>query len=84
MLQSVLNHSGSIAVIGMTAGNTYTNSVFPHILRGVNILGIDSVFTAMKLRQRVWRRLAKDLMPENLHEIKQVITFDELQNNLTK
>ncbi len=79
-----LNHSGSIAVIGMTAGNTYTNSVFPHILRGVNILGIDSVFTAMKLRQRVWRRLAKDLKPENLHEIKQVITFDELPEQLNK
>ncbi len=70
----------------MTAGNTSCLILFllPHILRGVNILGIDSVFTAMKLRQRVWRRLAKDLKPENLHEIKQVITFDELQNNLTK
>ena len=67
----------------MTAGNTY-NFCIPHILRGVNILGIDSIFTAIKLRQRVWRRLAKDLKPENLHEIKQVITFDELQNNLTK
>ncbi len=38
----------------------------------------------MKLRQRVWRRLAKDLMPENLHEIKQVITFDELPEQLNK
>ncbi|MBO1198683.1 acryloyl-CoA reductase [Staphylococcus simiae] len=77
-----LQHSGSIAIIGMTGGNTYTNSVFPHILRGVNILGIDSVFTAMKLRQRVWRRLAKDLKPENLHSIKSVVSFDELPQQL--
>ena len=46
-------------------------------------MGIDSVFTAMKLRQRVWRRLAKDLKPENF-EIKQVITFDELPEQLNK
>ncbi|MDN8785293.1 oxidoreductase, partial [Staphylococcus aureus] len=58
--------------------------VFHHIFRGVNFFGIDSVFTAMKLRLRVWRRLAKDLKTENLHEIKQVITFDELQEQLNK
>lgn len=77
-----LDHNGAMAVIGMTGGNDYASSVFPLILRGVSILGIDSVFTPMKLRQRVWRRLAKDLKSEHLHSIKRVIPFEKLPEAL--
>ncbi len=62
----------------MTGGNNFETTVFPFILRGVSIIGIDSVFTPIKLRKRVWRRLAKDLKPQQLHDIKHVISFDEI------
>ena len=48
----------------MTGGTEFESSVFPFILRGVSIIGIDSVFTPIKLRRRVWRRLARDLKPD--------------------
>ena len=54
----------------MTGGNHFETSVFPFILRGVSVVGLDSVMTPMKLRQRVWRRLATDLKSDKLHEIK--------------
>ena len=73
-----LDNNGSVALIGMTGGNNFETTVFPFILRGVSIIGIDSVFTPIKLRKRVWRRLAKDLKPQQLHDIKHVISFDEI------
>lgn len=73
-----LDNNGSVALIGMTGGNNFETTVFPFILRGASIIGIDSVFTPIKLRKRVWRRLAKDLKPQQLHDIKHAISFDEI------
>ena len=73
-----LDNNGSVALIGMTSGNNFETTVFPFILRGASIIGIDSVFTPIKLRKRVWRRLAKDLKPQQLHDIKHVVSFDEI------
>ncbi|MBL7573653.1 acryloyl-CoA reductase [Staphylococcus saccharolyticus] len=73
-----LDNNGSVALIGMTGGYNFETSVFPFILRGVSIIGIDSVFTPIKLRKRVWRRLAKDLKPDQLHDIKHIISFDNI------
>ena len=73
-----LDNNGSVALIGMTGGNNFETTDFPFILRGASIIGIDSVFTPIKLRKRVWRRLAKDLKPQQLHDIKHVISFDEI------
>jgi NADPH:quinone reductase-like Zn-dependent oxidoreductase len=57
---------GSIALSGLTGGAALTTTVFPFIIRGVNLLGIEAVWTPMPRRQRVWRRLATDLKPRGL------------------
>lgn len=57
---------GSIASIGLTGGNVLNTTVYPFILRGVNLLGINSQTTPMELRQRLWQRIATDLRPANL------------------
>ena len=51
-------YGGSVAACGLTGGNSLSTSVFPFILRGVKLLGIDSVQCPMELRQTLWRRLA--------------------------
>ncbi|AMG62245.1 acryloyl-CoA reductase [Staphylococcus lugdunensis] len=79
-----LDYGGSLALIGLTGGNHFDSTVFPFILRGANILGIDSVFTPMKVRERVWRRLATDLRPDQLHDIKTSIAFKDLPTYLDK
>jgi putative YhdH/YhfP family quinone oxidoreductase len=61
-------YGGSVAVSGLTGGSAVATTVFPFILRGVNLLGIDSVQTPMDVRQRVWGRLATDLKPKGLME----------------
>lgn len=60
LMRSMAVHA-SIASCGLAGGNTFTATVFPFILRGVNILGIDSVRVSNAHRRRIWSRLARDL-----------------------
>ncbi|MNV77188.1 putative quinone oxidoreductase YhfP [compost metagenome] len=58
-------------------------TVLPFILRGVNLLGIDSVFCPAELRSRVWSRMAGDLKPDNLELlVDREITLNELPQAL--
>ncbi len=56
-----LNYGASAASCGNAAGADVPTTVLPFILRGVNLLGIDSVMCPMPRRQRAWQRLATDL-----------------------
>ena len=70
---------GNIASIGMAASHELKTTVMPFILRGVSLLGINSVLTPRALRLDVWRRLATDLKPRHLDRIvTQTIDFDAL------
>lgn len=70
---------GNIASIGMAGGMALNTTVMPFILRGVSLLGINSVFTPRTLRLAVWQRLASDLRPRHLQRIvTRTIEFEEL------
>ncbi|HEY8488637.1 MAG TPA: acryloyl-CoA reductase [Thermaerobacter sp.] len=59
-------YGGAVAAVGLTGGSQLNTTVFPFILRGVSLLGIDSVYCPMPLRMRIWQRLAGDLRPPAL------------------
>ena len=71
-------HGGNIALCGLVAGHDFAGSVIPFLLRGVNLLGIDSVACPMLYRQTIWKRLATDLKPRHLQQLARVITLSEL------
>jgi len=60
---------GNIASIGLAGGPKLETTVMPFILRGVNLLGINSVLTPRDLRLAVWARIASDLKPAKLDRI---------------
>ena len=60
---------GNVASVGMAASTTLTSNVFPHILRGVSLLGISSNNCPLPLRRKIWQRLASDLFPRQLTAI---------------
>ncbi|WP_078428114.1 NADPH:quinone oxidoreductase family protein [Alkalihalobacterium alkalinitrilicum] len=66
---SRVHYGGSVAVSGLTGGMDVATTVFPFILRGVNLLGIDSVYCPMDLRKEMWELLADEYKPENLNMI---------------
>jgi acrylyl-CoA reductase (NADPH) len=78
-LTRTTNFWGNIASIGMAGSFELKTTVLPFILRGVNLLGINSVFTPRAVRLEVWKRLASDLKPRHLREIvTRTIDFDAL------
>jgi acrylyl-CoA reductase (NADPH) len=68
-LLSMTRYGGAIAACGLAAGMDLPSSVAPFILRGVCLLGIDSVMCPLPQRQLAWSRLAKDLDRAKLSEI---------------
>jgi NADPH2:quinone reductase len=70
---------GNIASIGLAASHELHTTVMPFILRGVNLLGINSVATPRDVRLAVWNRIATDLRPGRLDRIcSRTVDFDEL------
>jgi len=77
-LLSMTKARGAIAACGLAAGMDLPSSVAPFILRGVCLLGIDSVMCPIELRKQAWARLADDLDKAKLAEITQEIGLDEV------
>ena len=78
-----LNYGSAVAASGLTGGTAIPTSVMPFILRGVALLGIDSVQTPMDVRRNVWSRIASDLKPAGLESIGHSIGLNDLDRVLT-
>ncbi|WP_099826538.1 acryloyl-CoA reductase [Oceaniglobus indicus] len=61
-----MKHSASVAAVGLAGGSSLPATVIPFLLRGVNLLGIDSVMQPFDKRQRAWARIASDLPMDKL------------------
>jgi acrylyl-CoA reductase (NADPH) len=77
-LLSMTKYGGAIAACGLAAGMDLPASVAPFILRGVCLLGIDSVVCPLPARERAWERLASALDPVKLTEITHEISLDQV------
>jgi acrylyl-CoA reductase (NADPH) len=77
-LLSMTKYRGAIAACGLAGGMDLPSSVAPFILRGVCLLGIDSVMCPIELRNTAWTRLATDLDPSKLIEITHEIGLDDV------
>ena len=75
---ATMKQAGTVASIGNAASFNISTTVFPFILRGVSLLGIDSGYMGFPTRQRVWDRLATDLKPRQLAAVTRTIGFDAL------
>jgi acrylyl-CoA reductase (NADPH) len=75
---SMTKYAGAIAACGLAAGIDLPSSVAPFILRGVCLLGIDSVMCPIELRKVAWSRLASELDPGKLVEITHEIGLGEV------
>jgi acrylyl-CoA reductase (NADPH) len=71
-------YGGAIAACGLAAGMDLPSSVAPFILRGVCLLGIDSVMCPIEQRKLAWNRLASDLDKGKLADITHEIGLDQV------
>jgi putative YhdH/YhfP family quinone oxidoreductase len=77
-LLSTMKISGTVASIGLAASPKLNTTVMPFILRGAQLLGVDSANCPMALRQKIWNKLAADWRPNRVHDQVRTIEFDDL------
>jgi acrylyl-CoA reductase (NADPH) len=77
-LLAMTRYGGAIAACGLAGGMDLPSSVAPFILRGVCLLGIDSVMAPIERRREAWTRLSRDLDSDKLRKITQEISLDEV------
>ena len=77
-LLTQIAYGGSVAAVGLTGGNEVTTTVLPFLLRGVGLLGVDSVMCPAPRRERVWQAIAETLPMEKLDAIAHLHRFHEL------
>ena len=70
--------NGSVATCGLVSSSDLHTTVFPFILNGVNLLGVDSAETPRNLRMKIWERLAGDLRPENLESMELIVPLEKI------
>ncbi|TPI44668.1 oxidoreductase [Mesorhizobium sp. B2-9-1] len=73
---SMTSYGGAIAACGLAGGMDLPGSVAPFILRGVSLLGIDSVMAPKEVRLEAWRRIGTDLDSKKLSTLSRTIGFD--------
>ncbi|MCH8276385.1 MAG: zinc-binding dehydrogenase, partial [Bacteroidetes bacterium] len=75
---SQMQRHGSEAVCGLAGSHKLHTTVFPLILRGVNILGIDSNTCPVEVRRQAWERLSETIPAEDLERISTTISLEDL------
>ena len=79
-----LRRGGSVACCGLTAGTAFQASVFPFILRGVNLLGVDSVEIPLADKADIWRKLAGPWKLEGLERLCHEVGLAELPAEIVR
>ena len=82
MLSMIQSH-GSVACCGNVAGMKFTSSVFPFILRGVSLIGVDSAESEINFKKEIWDLFSND-WSLNLDDYSKVISLEDIGDEITK
>lgn len=77
-----IRYGGVVAASGLTGGSELSMTVFPFIIRGVRLIGIDSVMAGMEKRSKVWELLAGTYKPPLLNELCEEIALEQVMDQV--
>jgi acrylyl-CoA reductase (NADPH) len=77
-------YAGLVTCCGMAASPELNTSIFPFILRGVKLIGIDSTEIGLPIKERMWNYLADSWKPKNLDQLVKEVGLDELPNEIDR
>lgn len=74
--------NGNVAVCGLVDSPELDITVYPFILNGVNLLGIETAETPLEIRKEIWKKLSDEWRPAQLHKMKNIIGLEELEEKI--
>ncbi|NBG87274.1 YhdH/YhfP family quinone oxidoreductase [Isachenkonia alkalipeptolytica] len=77
-----IQYDGAVTTCGNVGGDKFESSVYPFILRGVTLYGIDSVQCPMDLRLKIWEKLAGPWKADNLQAMVEVVSLEEMEGKM--
>ena len=77
-LLAQMRYGASVAAVGLAGGPQLSTTLLPFLLRGVNLLGIDSAACPMARRHQAWKRLTSDLTHDRLQSLFRTATLEEV------
>jgi putative YhdH/YhfP family quinone oxidoreductase len=83
-LLKACGRNGSVASIGLVDSPELQTTVYPFILNGVNLLGVDSAETPQELRQQIWDKLAGPWFPDQLDLSAQEVSLEEIPHHMDR
>lgn len=83
-LLAAMDYEGGIATCGNVAGNEFTTTVYPLILRGAALIGINTSTTPNALRRELWNRIARDWKPDFLDTMSHPVTLEGLDSEIER
>ncbi|WP_086479753.1 MDR family oxidoreductase [Oceanospirillum sanctuarii] len=75
---SEMNYDGRVATVGLASSFALNTTVMPFILRGVDLLGVDSVMIPFERRVQAWKRLAEELPQEIMDQVSEEVSLENL------
>lgn len=75
-------YGGSVAACGLVASPSLETTVYPFILRGVNLLGIDSVNCSLAMRRSLWQKLATEWRVPFLEHLAREVALDHIDREI--
>ena len=79
----MVSNEGSVSCCGNVAGMKFTSSVFPFILRGVSLIGIDNAESPLEFKKKIWQLLSNDWSLD-LNKYSKTISLNEVGDEITK
>ena len=77
-------NDGVVTACGLVAGHALNTTVYPFILRGVSLLGIDSAQCTIQFRRELWEKLAYDWKLPQLETLTRTVSLDQLDDEIER
>jgi acrylyl-CoA reductase (NADPH) len=79
-----IKSGGGVSACGMASAISFSSSVYPFIIRGVSLLGVDSVYIPLGDKQHIWQRVASDMKLPNLQDLCEEISLEQAPEYLQR
>ena len=79
-----IKSGGGVSACGLASSDSFSSTVFPFIIRGVSLLGVDSVYIPLSDKQHIWQRVASDMKLPNLQNLCEEISLEQTPEYLNR